>query len=143
MELNAIQELVKLINDKLKADYPTVKINSTDIKDGFIRPSFFVDIRDNILISTIGTDKKQYEIDVDLIYFSSTPTNNKMENLTMTENLHDSFMFLIGNATITNMNFITVDDVLHCKFTVDFLTDITDKDTSVMMENLIFNQNLN
>lgn len=139
--MNPITDSAQQVVDLLQLNYPTVKIALIDdVKEGFLRPSFFINVNDDIKITKLNQLSKFYLINVDLIYYSTTPDNNKIENLNMIDSLSNIILSKIGNITISETQSTIVDGAVHCKFKMSFVVDIEDKDSSELMEYLYTTQ---
>lgn len=115
------KQIKKSINEKLKAKF-NIEINSRDIREGFIRPSFFVDfenINKNALESQI---ERSFTV---RIYFFPTDRNApSMEILDVLEQLEEIFdlKLQVGDRhlNIFETNSETTDGVLQFEFDIHF-----------------------
>lgn len=128
----SIKDIVKAINRTLKVNFPTITIQSTDVKEGYQRPCFYVDVVDfeNELIM----DKYDHKTAAfSLYYFPSDPINNRLELLEIKEALTDAF---IGTLEVTQGFKIHIldttasinDGVLNFDFEIEYYQVRREKD---------------
>jgi len=131
------------INKKLKSAYPEVGIEPDDIKDGFKRPSFFVDFSYN---KTTKVSDEFYKKDLSIViyYFPSDRNKYSMEILEVGETLEELFLgkLVIEDeaeekiVTINAVDLDTVDGVLQVSFDLEVFTSKVESDDNEMMEDL-------
>lgn len=95
------------INSRLKTDFSDIKIQSLDIKEGFKRPSFFVEF-DSIKTSDFMSYLKETNLGVKIYYFPSDPHKNKSELFSMMSNLESA---LLKNLLMIDDFSISIDEV--------------------------------
>lgn len=120
-----ITEIYKSIVNRLKSKYPDISFNSQrNIKEGFDRPSFFVDL-DNRINEDFMRNSRNINITVRIYYFSTTIDNNQIELYTVEDDLVE--LFLDNNLIevnedikfeIDDIEILEVDKVLHCYFDI-------------------------
>ena len=118
-------DILKAINDKIKAKFPAIKIVSeSDVEEKIIRPSFMV-MLDGIKAEDFMSVCADKEMTARIHYFSTTAEKNKLENLKTLEDLEDLFL----NRTIEMTDFnISIEDydvnfpdkVLEYSFNIKF-----------------------
>lgn len=89
-----ISEIITAINTKLKTVFPDVPRETTDIKEGFNRPSFFVEYECNS--SAIGESLVQNNIDIKIYYFSSNKNKSRIECIETIEKLNNAFRLVLS-----------------------------------------------
>lgn len=134
--LSNLQQAKAYLVETLKTNYPNIHVMSTDVKDGVVRPSFFIDFRDSKTIETYTTWATHYSIPVDLVYFPSEMVENEVEILGMEDSLHLNFLTKVKGMNVFNKRTMTVDDVLHFNFDLDFVAQLPDTDNSPLIEHL-------
>ena len=127
-----IKDIVKAINQKLKDNFPSITIQSTDVKEGYTRPCFYVDVVDfenELLMNEFDRKTAAFT----LYYFPSDPINNRLELLEIRESLTDAFIGIldIGQGfkihildTAANVN----DGVLSFDFEIEYYQRRREKD---------------
>lgn len=89
-----ISEIITAINTKLEQVFPSVKRESTDIKEGFTRPSFFVDYENNS--SVIGESMVRNDIAIKIYYFCKDRNKNRLECIETIEKLNNAFRLVLN-----------------------------------------------
>ncbi|QEK13725.1 hypothetical protein FQB35_15465 (plasmid) [Crassaminicella thermophila] len=84
-----LKDIKKAINSLISANF-TAEITSRDIKEGFKRPSFFVEF-DNVKKSPAGEDQINRELTVRIYYFPSNRYQYSVEILEVQEKLEEVF----------------------------------------------------
>jgi len=139
-----LTNLITVINNTLKIKFPTIDNLSTDIEEGFDRPAFFVDI-DNHNKSKLGEILKDVSLTVRIYYFPSSKYKNRVELLTMIENLNSLFL---TNLKINEDFYIPIDEinstiteekVLVVDFDVRYVYEVSEDDDLDLIENLEIN----
>jgi len=99
-----------------------VEINSRDVSEGFVRPSFFVQLDNNIRSST--ENQVHRSMMVHIYYFPSDRYEYAIEVLEMQEALEELFdQKLPVKDRLLNINEVTTflnDGVLNCTFDLEF-----------------------
>ncbi|APH19183.1 phage tail terminator family protein [Clostridium botulinum] len=118
----SILDIKKIINSKL-SDIENVKVYGNEVKEGFERPSFFVQLfmENNDLFSYSVTENF---IIVEIVYFSKE--NTQLDNLKMYEKLKKSFSSPLesDNRKILPQKIrADFNDVLSFKFNLNFYDD--------------------
>ncbi|NMM52151.1 phage tail terminator family protein [Paenibacillus aquistagni] len=120
-----LKDIALAINKRLKEVLPEIEINSKDIKEGFKRPSFFVDFESG---SKQQLTRHQVErmIHIIVYYFPKNPHQYKLEILNIQELVEDAFrdelvitddIRLYTNEISNNV----VDGVLQLSFDIHYL----------------------
>lgn len=117
-------DIHRAIVAKLKAKFPNIKISSTDITEGFDRPSFFIEF-DDMRSSDFMKEALDRNFTVRIYYFPKEKDKNKVEILNMEDDLNEIFIQdgVIGIDTETaievdELELEIVDKVLQCSFDV-------------------------
>lgn len=137
-----LKAIAATINDMLAGVLPTVPIQSTDISEGFERPSLFVEFGD-VLTEKFGGRSRERTVPVTIYYFPSNRNKNKLELLEVQETLEATFIGSLSlkdglAVTVTEISSIKVDGVLQSSFDLYlFETDTTE--TEPFIDDLIVN----
>ncbi|AZV56797.1 DUF6838 family protein [Clostridium sp. AWRP] len=138
-----IKDIVKAINLKIKDKFPDIPIQSTDIKEGFKRPSFYVNKDDN-KSNRYNQDIKESKTSIRIYYFPTSAYKNRIELLNMENDLTD--LFLDGVLVSTDdgeylmeileddIDSVVTDGVLQVHFYLYLLQDFSEEDAEVMEE---------
>lgn len=112
------------IVSKLSKSTDGIEINSSDIEEGFKRPSFFIDMLDT-KVDNLMDNFQEREIEFDILYFPKHPKKNQMDLLEMRDVLTKIFVeekyFNITDDLVveaTDVNVFEIDKVLHCEFKI-------------------------
>jgi len=139
-----LTDLITVINTALATKFPTVDRLSTDIEEGFNRPAFFVDI-DNHNKSMMGEILKDVNLTVRIYYFSESKYKNRVELLTMIEDLSSLFL---TNLKINEDFYIPIDEinstiteekVLVFDFDVRYVYEVAEDEDLEAIDNLELN----
>jgi hypothetical protein len=133
-----LKQIKLAINDMILAKFPAIEIQSTDVKEGFNRPSFFVQL-DNI-----GRDTKLYVsergLTTRIYYFPEDRYNYSLEIMDIQDSLESIFNlnFKVGNRTITisETRGQEIDGVLEFEFDFEFVEPVDVSDNSDLMGEL-------
>lgn len=134
-------QINKAINDRIKAQFPGILIQSQDVEEGFQRPSFFV------MIETPGTEAFQYnvlrEMTCRILYFPTQRNLYKEEVYDTQDRLELLFglNFEAGDRVITigTAETVVVDKVLHYDFSFSYYEDSGKEETGEKMQELNYN----
>ncbi|ABR48573.1 hypothetical protein Amet_2419 [Alkaliphilus metalliredigens QYMF] len=100
-----------------------IEITSKDIKEGFKRPSFFIQL-DNIRKSAAGVDQVKRELTVRIYYFPSDRYQYSIEILDIQEQLEEIFdtklKVIDRYLNIDEIESITTDGVLQLYFDIAY-----------------------
>lgn len=111
------KDIKKSINDKLINEFG-YEINSNDVKEGFSRPSFFVDF-DNINRSSTE-EQVMRSLTVRIYFFPSDRYNYSLEVLDVSERLENLFELKLSvldrKFTVSEVNSDVTDGVLNFNF---------------------------
>ncbi|MED3549961.1 DUF6838 family protein [Cytobacillus praedii] len=123
------------INSKLINKF-NIEVNSNDVKEGFIRPSFFVSL-DNIAPSST-VDQVEKSLTVRINYFPTDKDNFSLELLDIQEQLENLFNLklevLDRLINIDEVNALTTDGVLEFSFDISFYDGKEEIDYPLMHE---------
>ena len=120
----SILDIKKAINMKLKkSDLGDIKIYGSEVKEGFVRPSFFVQlfIENSDLFSYNTTENY---ITVEIVYFGKEKT--ELENLKMYEKLKKSFsepLEISDRKILPDKIRADFNEILSFKFNISFYDD--------------------
>lgn len=131
------------IVSKLSKSTNGIEINSSDIEEGFKRPSFFIDMLD-AKVDNLMNNFQEREIEFDIIYFPKHPKKNQIDLLEMRDILTKAFVeekyFNITDDLLveaTSVKIFEIDKVLHCKFNL-FIAEEYTRQHEYSMEDLEF-----
>lgn len=115
------KQIKKAINDKLTARFE-IEINSRDIKEGFSRPSFFVDFEN---ISKTGLESQiERSFTVRIYFFPKDKNSPSMEILEILEGLEEIFDLKLRvedrHFNIFETKGETTDGVLQFEFDINY-----------------------
>jgi hypothetical protein len=137
-----LSDLKLAVNQKLKAAYPAIVIQSKDIKEGFDRPCFYVEISNNSK-EIISPEFNNRLITFTIYYFASDRYKHSLENLEVQETLEDIFLGKLNvngkNVLIHEVRSYIVDGVLQVKFDIDINTFIEETSDHELTEVLVTN----
>ncbi|MFJ8261410.1 DUF6838 family protein [Rummeliibacillus sp. NPDC094406] len=115
------KDLKKAINDRINNKFSDIEINSNDVKEGFSRPSFFVQLDGRKSSTMEHVDK---DIDVQIYYFPSNEYNHAIELMDTQEILESAFDLKLRVVNrwlnITETNAVITDGVLNMSFSLEF-----------------------
>ena len=140
-------QIVKAVNNKLKTQFPVIKIQDVDETEGLIRPSFRTNI-DQIKHSNFMNVAKDREMTIRIYYFPSDKDKNRSEILGIQDQLED--LFLNDNTIVTDngviieiyeSEFDVVDKVLHFYFDIQLSENFDRSDDTDNMEILNYTEN--
>jgi len=136
-----LKQIILAINEIILAKFPTIEIQSTDVKEGFKRPSFFVQL-DNIDSDT-GLYFSKRSMTTRIHYFPSNRHNYSLELMDIQDDLESIFNlnFGVDNRVITiqETRAQTIDGVLEFEFDFGFVESKEIADEGVTMEELEYN----
>ena len=115
------KQIKKAINDKLKANF-NIEINSKDIREGFIRPSFFVEFDE---MNRIGLESQiERSFTVRIYFFASDMDAPSIENMEVQEELENAFDLKLQVAdrhfNILEARSVVSDGVLQFEFEIQY-----------------------
>jgi hypothetical protein len=134
-------QINKAINERITAAFSGVPLQSSDIEEGFSRPSFYVSLE------TPRTESNQFslyrEMTCRIRYFPTNRNASKEETYEVQDRLEILFglNFRVSDRTITieTADSDVVDKVLYYNFNFAFSEDIENVDPEVLMQELNFN----
>lgn len=135
-----LKDIALAINNKLEEVLPSIPIQSSDISEGFERPSLFVDF-DNVTTADYIGGKKERNISVIIYFFPTSRYDNKIEILNTQEILEKAFsdQFMIKEGFYVypmEVNSIKVDGVLQFSFNI-YTLEYEDTGTEPLMDTLV------
>lgn len=140
------KDILKAINQNLKSSFPQVPIQTKDIKEGFLRPSFFVEF-ENLKASDFMNYYKERSLSASIYFFPSDSSKNKIELLETMSKLEDLFLVdplrMNDNCliNITESDCTISDGVLVFNFDLTSIEKYEDNCLTEMIENLEVNIN--
>jgi hypothetical protein len=136
-----LKQIILAIDEVILAKFPTIEIQATDVKEGFKRPSFFVQL-DNISSDT-GLYFSKRSMTTRIYYFPSNRHNYSLELIDMQDGLESIFKlnFEVENRVITiaETRGQTIDGVLEFEFDFEFTEKLEIEDLGDPMEELDYN----
>ena len=125
-------DIIKAINKQLKATFPEITIQSTDVKEGYKRPCFYVDVIDfdgEIFMDAYDHKTAAFTI----YYFPSDPNNYRVELLEIREKLNDTFIGVLDVAQGFKIHILDTaanvsDGVLGFDFEIEYYQRRKEKD---------------
>lgn len=136
-----------IVSKLIKID-PEIEINSSDIEEGFKRPSFFIDMQD-VKQKNLMDKFQEKDIEFDVLYFPKHPKKNQIDLLEMRDKLTESFVensyFNITDDLVvqaTDVNIFEIDKVLHCNFNI-FISEEYLRTYEYVMEELELKEGIN
>lgn len=133
-------DIKKSINQVLKANFPTIKIYSSDTKEGFTRPAFFTSIIP-VTLDYETTNFTSNKLMVVINYFSENET--ELENIKMYDELKKAFGM---NLKVSQRSFLLqnikseiVDEILQFKFDLNYFDGIDKTEDNEKATNLEIN----
>jgi hypothetical protein len=116
-----LKDIKTAVVSKLNANF-TQEVQSSDVKEGFSRPSFFVEL-DNATSSSTE-EQKHRGLTVRIYYFPSDKNKNSIEILDTQEALENAFDLklpvLDRKLTINETESVTTDGVLTFSFDIEY-----------------------
>ncbi|WP_427340647.1 phage tail terminator family protein [Caloranaerobacter sp. DY30410] len=135
-----LKDLKIAINSLISSNF-TAEVTSRDIREGFKRPSFFVEL-DNIKKSPAGEDQINRELTVRIYYFPSSRYQYNVEILEVQEKLEEVFDTKLKVQdryfNIDEVESIVTDGVLQFYFDIRYEEgrEVSDAELAELMENL-------
>ncbi|MFD3271517.1 DUF6838 family protein [Paenibacillus dendritiformis] len=131
-------QLNKAINDKIKAEFPSIPIQSRDVTEGFERPSFYVNLE------TRETETFQFNVRRDMTcrirFFPTDRYEFKEEAYDIQDRLEELFglNFPVLGRTITLGSAETdiIDKVVHYDFDFSYYDVAGQEETGEAMQEL-------
>lgn len=116
-----MKDIKLAINDRIYNKFSNIEINSNDVKEGFNRPSFFIQLNGQKSGTLEHVDK---DIDVQIYYFPTDEYDHAVELLDTQESLESAFDLKLRVVNrwlnITDTNTVTTDGVLNMSFSLEF-----------------------
>ncbi len=135
-------DILKAINSTLKKQFPKIPIQSKDITEGFLRPSFFVRFR-NMKQEDIMDHFKNRKTEVRIYYFPEDRYKNQTELFQMADELEGLFQSIEINEdfviNIDETETTIVDGVLNFAFDIETIEVKDKEDTTPNLEDLEIN----
>lgn len=133
-----MKEIIKSINSKIKAEFPDIDIQSTDVTEGFSRPSFYVDFRD-INKSRLNYDIENKKLTISILYFPTDRYKYRLEVLDVIGRLEEIFTSCTIETSKVKFNIIEteaniVDGILEFEFDIDYIARIKEQELPLIEE---------
>lgn len=133
-----LKELKLAINDLIIAKFPAIEIQATDVREGFKRASFFVEL------VNLDRDTRQYvserSVTVRVFYFPASRREYALEIMEVQDDLESVFNLNFKAAgkviTINETRGQTIDGVLEFEFDFMYHDKIEITDDSDLMQDL-------
>jgi len=137
-------QLNKAINDKIKAEFPDIPIQSSDVEEGFERPSFFVLLESNRI--EVGQFSTLRDMTCRILFFPTDRYRYKEEVYDVKDRLENIFglNFPVADRTITidGATSEIIDKVLHYDFDFVYFDDSPYDDTGGGSQDLMRELNI-
>lgn len=140
------EQILSSVILKLKTKIPDIDVQSQDIEEGFLRPSFFVEL-DSIKIDDLMKKLQGKKLTVRVIYFPSDKKKNQLELLQMRDSLNECFVvdnvLQIDDDTATDIlsaSFSESNNILHFDFDIYIAEMYVREITAELMEELNLEQ---
>lgn len=136
-----LKDIKLAINNLIEATFPEIEISSKDIKEGFSRPSFFIDFE---AMSKHSTEEQVIrELQIIIYYFPSDPHKNSLELLEVQEKLEEVFDLKLNVSdryfNIDDPSGVKSDGVLQFSFSIKY-EEGREIEEAELMENLIIKE---
>ncbi|MBU7320279.1 phage tail terminator family protein [Paenibacillus oleatilyticus] len=134
-------QLNKAVNERISAEFPDISIQSSDVEEGFERPSFFVEI------DTDASETFQFTLQRDMtcriLFFPTDRNEFKEEVYDVQDRLEKmfglNFSVLGRTITIDEAETFVMDRVLHYDFRFAYFDDAAPEETGEKMQELGYN----
>ena len=145
-----IKDIITAINNLLKENFPDVKRQSTDIRQGYKRPCFYVEM-DRDMAYKLNTQLKEKTVSIRIYYFPTTEYDSRVELLDMQDKLENIFLegvwitpsFFMPtfqqDGQDNGLDFVIVDGILQMQFYLYSIQEIPDTTEYEPLENLYTN----
>lgn len=137
-----LKQVLLAVNTRIEEAFPDIPIQSSDIEEGFDRPSFFVEF-DDVQTAAYGPRGTERRIPVTIFYFPSDRYKNQIELLEVQDRLEKTFSLafaIVNGFTVYPMEVssTTVDGVLQTSFEVYYI-EIDDTEIGEDIQELYLN----
>ncbi|MDF2842474.1 MAG: hypothetical protein K0R00_900 [Herbinix sp.] len=138
-----LTELYTAANSLLEAKYPNIKIYGNEVKEGYNKPSFFVELRPKKR-SNDSMRFKSLAYTIIITYFQDQP--NEIDNLTKIDEITEIFGYKLSvndrKIAVTESDFQFVgddNDILQLSIEIEYLeaverTDLSQKAGSLILK---------
>ena len=145
-----IKDVITAINNLLKENFTDVKRQSTDIRQGYKRPCFYVEM-DRDMAYKLNTQLKEKTVSIRIYYFPTTEYDSRVELLDMQDKLENIFLegvwitpsFFMPtfqqDGQDNGLDFVIVDGILQMQFYLYSIQEIPDTTEYEPLENLYTN----
>lgn len=146
-DMIGIKDIITAINNLLKENFPDVKRQSTDIRQGYTRPCFYVEM-DRDMSNKFNTQLKEKTVSIRIYYFPTTEYDSRIELLSVQDKLEEIFLegvwitpsFFMPtfqqDGQDNGLDFVIVDGILQMQFYLYSMQGLPDTDDSEPLENL-------
>lgn len=120
----SLKQIMLSINNKLLDQFPGVPIQSSDIEEGFERPSFFVELETTT--AAYGSRSRERRVPVVIYYFPKDRYQNQIELLEVQEQLETVFqgtLFITDGFAVSpsELSGLVIDGVLQLSFDIYYI----------------------
>ena len=138
-----VADVLSSVNKKIRQEFPGMKVYGKEIKEGFNRPSFFVEVTDEGL-ELYTKNVSLQKCKVGIFYFQAQKSTNgysESENLQMADKLNELFSMLIEvkdrKLTVKESLLQYEDDIMQMTFALEFyVRNRLKKPEAELMENV-------
>jgi hypothetical protein len=139
-----LTDLYAAINTLLDSKYPYIKIYGNEVKEGYNKPSFFVELRPK-KGSNDSINFKSKAFTIIITYFQKK--QDEIDNLTKADEIIDLFGYKLPvngrKIAVTDSNYEFVgenSDILQVSIEIEYLETIEKTDQGVTAGSLILNE---
>lgn len=129
-------QINKAINNKIKAEFPNIPIQSSDVEEGFKRPSFFVSLETNQAEAFQFNSLR--DMTCRILFFPTSRHQYKEEAYDAVDRLEKIFglNFTVDDRVITidDARADIIDKVVHYDFDFSYLDDSSYEETGENQE---------
>ncbi|MEC0107268.1 hypothetical protein P4H27_10000 [Paenibacillus taichungensis] len=133
-----LEAVALAINEKLNEILPDIPIQSTDISEGFERPSLFTEFEESTRAG-YSAGATERNIPVVIYYFPKDRYKHRIELLRVQETLEQAFsgQFTISDGFVVYPETVCdkVDGVLQCRFEIYFI-EAAQEEAGELMDSL-------
>ena len=133
-----LKQIDKAIGDLILNHFPNIEIQSTDVKEGFNRPSFFVKLDNPIRDTRLYSSNRSMTVRIN--YFPKSRKDYAIDLMDVQDELETVFNLNISIAdrtiTIDETRAQVIDGVLEFEFDLEFSEAVEIEDDSEIMEEL-------
>lgn len=146
----SIIDVIRALSELIESNYPNYPVNDMDIDEGFIRPSYFIDVED-VQTSWVASDYIKESSTLKIVFFAENRYEGFLDLLDMKNNLtvlFDDPLYVTDGKTEYYVSLLTTDSdlykqdkVLTFNIQADLIQKVERKEVKPYMENLETNIN--